>query len=533
MRRIGTSLATILFATGLFAQTNANWTWGHANANAKITINPIVVQQSVAAHGNRALWGNIINMKHLSNQQYGDCEFTEYDTSGTALNSVLVTGKLAIIASQADAAGNWYVLGQYEDSVQIPGGPLLLKTPGGSDYCMFRLNSGTLSCGWIKPIGIDFFTTATCFTVANNQIYIPIDSSNIARISKLDLATGAETRMWYQSGQNMVTSIQADSKGNVYLVGSCAFSGMDFNGHQVTLPGTFQYPQYIVRYKSDGTYDWSQFMQDGTCFVREFSLADDNTIYYTGPVNDTLTLGNLHLSKPPAFGSYMVAKMDSTGNFNWARQLVDTASGEAQFVNSRQAGIGPNGSIIIYTSTRGYVNWGNNITSVTTPGWKYTGSVVSYDGNGDVLWANDLKASFVTPQQMAISGDNVWVTGNAFDSTQITLGSINVPLPGGPFAYYPFVARLRNSAITSQVPDLITEPSIVIIPNPAAGHFAVKTQGHNQVINVALYDNVGRLAWSGATVSNEHIDVSSLPRGLYFVEVNDKGAKTVRKLLLQ
>jgi len=531
MKKLYTTAAAMLFAAFAFAQNTANWTWGHVNTAAPITINPIVVKQAVGASANKVLWGNIINKKFLSDQQYGDYRFSEFDTTGNLLQSAVATGKLAVLSQQADVSGNWYVLAKYEDSVQFAGGLLLQKAPGGSDYCMFRLHAGTLSCDWIRSIGTDFQTTTGCFTVANNQIYIPIDSNNITRISNINLSSGMETPLWTQSGQNMVTSIQVDSKGNIYLVGSCAFDGMNFNGHQVTLSALFQYPQYIVRYKANGAYDWSRFMQDGTCFVREFSLADDNTIYYTGPLNDTLTLGSLHLAQPPAFGSFLVAKMDSAGNFSWARQLSDTASGEVQFSGARQAGVGPNGSIIIYTNTRGYVHWGNGISSVTTPTWKYSGSVVAYGSNGDALWAKDIKAAYVTPQQMAISGGNIWVTGNTFDSTQMTLGTINVTLPSGPFAYYPYVARLRASGVISEVADVTGNSVLEIMPNPANTYFSVRGQDH--ILSMTIFDNIGKRILQKELLPGERIDVASLPAGIYFVEIAGRNERMVKKLLVR
>lgn len=532
MKRLFTILSGILFSTLAAAQTPASWTWAQINANTPITINPAMVPQSVAAHGNKALWCNIINKKALVNAQMGDYAFTEYDTSGMALASTTSVGKLSVLSSQADAAGNWYVLVQYQDSLQVSGGPLLLQPPGGSDYCLFRLNAGTLSFAWARALGSDFFTSVNCFTIAGNKIYLPLDSSGVTTLITLDVATGNSTKLWSQTGQSWITSIQVDGQGNVYLVGTCAFAGMDFNGHQVTLPALFQYPQYVVRYRANGTHHWSRFMQDATCFVREFSLADDNTIYYTGPLHDTLTLGSIQLNQPPMFGSFMAARMDSLGNFTWARQLADTASGDAQFTQARQAMVGPNGSLVIYLSTSRFVNWGNGFSSITTPIWAQSGTVVSYDKNGTTLWAKDVKADYVTPQQLAVSGNNIWVTGNATDSTHLSFDALQVSVPTGVFSYYPFLARLRANAVTAGTEDVAKQAQFVIQPNPATSAFSIR--GTQQgTVHVRIFDNLGKMHLDTRVPTKQPVDVSVLAKGLYFVELHSGELREVQKLLIQ
>ncbi len=329
----------------------------------------------------------------------------------------------------------------------------------------------------------------------------------------------------------MSTSIQVDSKGNLYLAGSCAFDGgIDFNGHMVTLPLNFPYPQYMVRYHADGSYDWSQFMPDITCFVRELNLADDNTLYYTGPLNDSFTLGGVLITSSSAFGSFMAAKIDSAGQCSWVRKLSDTASGEASYPGSGAAAIGANGSLILYTTTRGYVDWGNGIHTTTTPSWHYTGSVTAYDKNGDAIWNENIRSNIVTPNEIAVGGDNVWASGNAWDSTQIALGNATIALPTAAFQYYPFIARLRNSTVVNSVKAPGKENELRISPNPAHTYFAIT--GNKQAVEVRIYDETGRIVLHKTVQPGEQVTTTSWARGLYFaVIISDKEQRAYKIVL--
>lgn len=519
----------LFFFMGMSAYSQS-WTWGHIAASAPNNINPIYPKQVIAAYDNKALWCTILNKKHVGDAQYGDYQFAEYDTSGSLLNKITVIGQLAVMSVRSDGNGNWYVLARHEDTLYFPNSVSLGKTPNASGYCMFRLNAGTLDCSWVKPLGGDFQTSVSCFTIANNTIYLPIDSVEVTKICSINASNGERTNLWQQDGLSWTTSIQADNKGNIYLVGTCAFNGINFNGHNVSLPTTFQYPHYIVRYRANGTHHWSRFFQDGTCFTREFSLADDNTIYYTGPLTDTITLGNLFLSNPKNFASFLVAKMDSSGNCSWAKYLSDTVTGSAQLDRPRHAAVDPNGTLIIYASAQGIVDWGNGIITTGPTSLDFQGAVVAYDKTGTTTWLKEIKGDYIVPQQIAAANNSIWVTGNAFDSFAVQFDAINATVPSGSFQYYPYIGRLSNKSIINDVNE-IAQKAIRLIPNPAKN--TVKIVGSEKSVDVIIVDGLGRIVLQTKVKSNETIQIDHLPRGLYVALLNARGNRTAEMLLLQ
>lgn len=529
------TLLILATAWSAHAQNTAAWTYGATNSSAPITINPDYAHQAVAVHGGTALWGTILNNQFVVGSQMGDYKFSELDTNGNVVNSTVVTGALTVFSAHADNAGNWYVLGIIEDSLAFANSTTYFKTFSGPNTCMFRLDAGTLNCSWVKPMGDNFMTSVSCFTIQNNQIYFPVDSIDQTSICRMDPATGNSTALWKQTRQSYITSIQADSRGNVYLVGTCAFNGIDFNGHLVTLPTGFQYPQYIVRYKADGTYDWSYFMQDGTCINRQLTLADDNTLYYTGPLNDSLTLNNIHLHAPSQLflgGGFLAAKMDSTGAFSWAKQMSDTATGEAFLTRDIHAVLGPNKSLVLLANTERFNDWGNGVTTYATPG-DNTSTVVSYDMNGNAMWAKQITGSYVAGQQIAGDGNNIWITGNAYDTAGIRMDNITVTMPGGTFAYYPFVARLGVGSSPNNINDL-ERSQFRIVPNPAQNYFTISFDLRSgKQLSMRIMDNLGRVVTARSVASGDSIPVSDLPKGLYFVELIDQQTKMVEKLIVQ
>ncbi|RYZ50464.1 MAG: hypothetical protein EOP49_13915, partial [Sphingobacteriales bacterium] len=384
-----TSALLVLITGASFGQQSPVFTWAEATSTAPVDINPIYARQSVAAWKDKSLTGTILNNQIVVDRQMGDHRFAELDTNGSVLASTTVVGKLSVIMMAADAIGNWYILGNYADSLKFPGGNTFTRSFSGSEYCLFRLNAANLSLAWFKSVGSDFQCTASAMEVRNGQVFVPIDSATGTAVVKFAAVDGSRTDLWRQEGHSWTTSIMVDSKENIYLVGTCAFNGIDFNGHVVSLPSMFQYPQYIVRYKSNGLYDWSKFMQDGTCFAREFHLAGDNMIYYSGPLNDTLTLGTHHLTQAQSMFSFMVARMDSTGQFNWARQVEDSSTGIALTTDSRHTTLGPDSSVIVYTSANGYIQWGDNIETNTTD-FNNKGVVAVFGKSRHTMWAQEI-----------------------------------------------------------------------------------------------------------------------------------------------
>ncbi len=524
-------IAVILFAHVCHAQSSATWSWGKADA-ADVTAGNLAVSQHVAAaSGNKVLWGMLQNLGlNFSSFYFGNYKLTEYDNFGNAGSSATITGKLYLSAAQADAAGNWYVLGQYFDTVNFRGGPTFINTMSSSTTpsFLFKLNRGTLSLAWARQITQE--ASVTAFSVCGSGVYVAVDSE-WTTICKYDLATGNRTDLFSQQFRSSTSSLAVDSTGNIYIAGSCAFSGLNFNGHVVTT--SIAYPVYIVKYKPDGTYSWHHLLADVTCTGRQLTVANNNSIYYSGRIFDTFTFGGFTLHHPAWVYDYLVSRLDSSGNVLWVKQQKDTLAGDANVENINHAVAMSDGSLSVFATLRGYLDWGNGLT--TNEGINDNVAIVNYAASGEVNWIKPVSALQTNAANIAGNGTDIWVTGNVYDSSEYTIGSITIPV--APVTYTPFMAKLHTAPVTSSVADVEESNGVQVMPVPATNLLTVKLPPEtHDTVHIQLTDIAGRKVAEKTADGNNllhQLDVSMYSRGLYFIEISGNGFHTVKKIVLQ
>ncbi|HXS36024.1 MAG TPA: hypothetical protein VN721_04950, partial [Flavipsychrobacter sp.] len=432
-------LSALIFTNSSFAQV-----WSFAKGSDSIGLYIGYPEHVVAAGRQAVLWGDF-KKSHMvyGSQDLGDYTMNELDTSGTVGASININGKLYLLDAQTDDSGNYYILGTYYDSVTFSTGFQSLRNPlPGNDpnYFLFRLDKGTLHLSWFKLIGVDYYSTSSNFTIKNNALYMFVDSGLVAdNLFKYDLSTGNHTRVLTQSQDGMVTSIQLDAKGNIYVAGGGTVLGpVNFNGHIDTPASALSYPTYIVRYKADGTFDWIQWMRDVTITPRKLTLSGNNQLYYSGPVNDSFALAGITVHHAKWVFAFMVAMLDSTGDVKWLSQQDSKYLGDAGVNNEYHASLLGDTSLCIAAFTRDTIDWGNGVTSITNNNGNMT--VVNFASTGLVNWTKSPLALASTCNHIASDGYNVWVTGNGYDSTQLVFGSNHII--SQLYGSTPFIAKL-------------------------------------------------------------------------------------------
>ena len=91
-----------------------------------------------------------------------------------------------------------------------------------------------------------------------------------------------------------------------------------------------------------------------------------------------------------------------------------------------------------------------------------------------------------------------------------------------------YVAKI-NTGINSVQPNDLTDP-IVVYPNPAADQINISNFEFGIGQNIEIYNALGEKVISRIPNGIEqNVDVSALPRGLYFVRIGDKVQKFVKK----
>ncbi len=532
---LGPLLLLLACVSGASAQYNPWWKWARADTNAALGFSG--GGSILAAKGGKALWGYMTaNQTVVNASVMGTWTIFEYDSNGVRKGAAAFGGKVDLIDAQADAAGNWYVLGRYYDSIVLPSTTLIRINPATNpdpDHFLLRLNAGSMFMSWFRPIGSSNNMKSRAFTVDNNRIILAADSTDATYVRSVDLTTGNVTPLFRQGGTSTTTSVQADAGGNIYLAGSCSTSDMDFNGTAQPSPRNVPHA-YIVKYNASGAHRWHHWINDPQCAQRKLTLFKDRFLYYTGTVQDSLMLGPVSVHRPHRALDYLSARLDTAGNVMWVRQVDTSGNGEASLGEAAyHAVVTPDTALVIFAQGHTYSDWGDGV--MTNLFGSYSSVVVSRGADGTTRWARAALADNTTNDHIAVDGDGVYVCGSAFSNTAfVRMDTLNLRVAAR--AWTPFLSRLR-----------LTQPPVVIIkaaingvsadalqayPNPARA--AVRIAGLSGHSELTLRGMSGRVVLQQATDRPETtLDVAELPRGLYFLHLNGSAGGQVRKITLQ
>jgi len=236
-------------------------------------------------------------------------ETVDFDPSAAIFNLTSV-GSVDVFISKFDSAGNFVWAKQLGGSgVDI--GNFITIDASGNTYTTGRFNDTA-----------DFDPGTEIFNLTSS-------GSNDIFISKLD---SAGNFVWAKKlggnnsdyGQSIIT----DTSGNVYTTG--LFEGtVDFDPNSGTfdLTSVGDFDIFVSKLDSAGNFVWAiqlgGILEDGSNAI----TIDDDNIYITGYFQLTVdfdpSAGTFELTSEGA-GEIFVLKLDTTGNFVWAKQLGGT-----------------------------------------------------------------------------------------------------------------------------------------------------------------------------------------------------------------
>jgi hypothetical protein len=286
----------------------------------------------------------------------------------------------SVVAQQAnslslDAAGNVIVTGFFNGTINFgPDSSTLLTAAGNSDMFVVKLNSAGVF-QWSKRYG-----------AAN-----------------------------FDAGRG----VAVDANGNIFLTGE--FSGaVDFGGGVLT--GQSQ-DVLVVKLDPTGAHLWSKRIGGATVDVGRYIAVDKSgSLAFTGEFSGTVDFGGGGLTSTGGQDAF-VAKLDSNGNFLWARRVggaVDDVSWGIAF--------DPTGNVLV----TGYYN-GTTILD-GRPLESFGGLdvfVLKLDSSGNHVWSKGYGASGSDQGNriVADASGNILITG--FFTGTINFGGNNFTSVGG------------------------------------------------------------------------------------------------------
>lgn len=248
-------------------------------------------------------------------------------------------------------------------------------------------------------------------------------------------------------GNDIGAGVAVDSSGNIYTTGG--FTGtVDFDPG----PGVFnltsagQYRTYVVKLDSGGNFVWARRF-NGTDSNSGHSVAADHSgnVYTTGVFTGTADFdpgpGIFNLSSVAEFNIF-ISKLDSSGNFVWARRMggPELASGE---------GVAADSSGNVYTTGLFFgtadFDPGPNVFNLTSAGSADV-FLSKLDSGGNFVWAHRIGGlDFDRGNDVAVDGSgNVYATGGFTGTVDFDPGPGIFNLPSTEFLDV-FISKLNSA----------------------------------------------------------------------------------------
>ncbi len=476
---------------------------------------PIVFNSSPSTIGYPTIcdaFGNIyvsgfVNNAYNYSEIFGDLFYNKYDNLGQLLFSKTITGKAQVYDIQSDSSGNIYVAAAYIQSITIDNttisstsqgvNPLLLKfSASGILLWQIEISSFNTSINHFNSIAID----------SADAVYICYDNYNYSYVKKLD-ANGTVLLTIEQQNVSLISSVSVDNEGYIYTAGACANSNAKYAN--VTVAAPFSYNTYVAKYSPTGVYQWVKYVQDITCSNPQVRAKSQNEVYFSSTLYGAYSFGSITAQGPNSGYDFFIAKLNSTGNFQWVREIPITGSafiGKRKFLNLDYLG-----NIYFAGSTSGTVNWGNNISTVASI--YQDGLILKYDPNGTIVMAKTAGGTD-TDRFDGVTTNNL---GDIFVSG-IARGTSNFDaiqhLESDPFKFYPFLAKINISNLNYSEFDY---EAIIVYPNPTKDYFNIK--------NAKMYSKGEIYTILGSKIKEFEINASpisiqELSNGTYFIKLD-------------
>jgi hypothetical protein len=344
-----------------------------------------------------------------------------------------------------DNDGNTYVSGSFSGTIDLNPGPGVFNVSSGGDpasgsgnpFSSFvaKYDSGG-NFVWarqLSPVSDNVFAYDVAITPsgevfvgggieAEPNLLASVFISKLDRLGNVLWTLDSGTASLGTNSSRRVESLAADASGNAYAVG--LFEGsMDFDGDgtaELQTEGS-RFEAFVLKLGSDGSLLWARNFGGDFSGLSASGVAVDATgnVYTTGQLIGTADLdpgeGVFNLSSPN--GGAFVQKLDSSGNFVWARSFSG-GSGSSAF--GRDLDIDAAGNVYSTGTFRGTVDFnpgaGTHNIVATDPADESESNVYisKLDRAGNFVWvaraaaSSDLVAS--TPSIALDGRGNVFIS---------------------------------------------------------------------------------------------------------------------------
>jgi hypothetical protein len=206
-------------------------------------------------------------------------------------------------------------------------------------------------------------------------------------------------------------AITVDASNNVYTCGYVSTGTVTISGVSISKPSGNNQGGFLVKYNTNGVYQWVQWV-DGTGNERLEGVDTDanGNVYVTGwGSSGTIVINGVGQSRPSTANAALIVKYTSAGVFQWVQWIDGTGSDQGFNVATDPSG-NIYGSGFVSTGT---VNIGGSLYTKPSNANNAGAFVVKYNTTGLLQWVQWIDGSG-TDEGRGITSDymgNVYVTG--------------------------------------------------------------------------------------------------------------------------
>jgi len=357
-------------------------------------------------------------------------------------------------AVKVDGAGNIYIAGNFSGVAAFGPFSLTNSSAGSSDAFIAKLGmSGNFV--WVRQAQKAASKNPLCIDAFGNS-YLAGRIAGTATIGSVTLSGGGEfvakydangTVLWATqlaggNGFSSVTSVSADSMGNVFAVGY--FTDTRSFGN-LTLTSSGSYDAFVAKLDANGNVLWTRSVGGtGSDGANAVSVDAAGNSYVAGNFFDAASFGGIILTNPFGGGTaeIFIAKLDANGNFLWAKQAGGTTADTFGSVTDDAFALclDKAGNVLVAGVFAGNAQFGSFTLVPSAAG---EGSFVAkLNSSGTFLWAKKadiLNAGYSGALSVDDEG-NAYLAGHYANFA--TFGSVSLTFSGGVDG---FVARISSS----------------------------------------------------------------------------------------